>query len=194
MGIGSMTMRATVHLFSKLFVGAGLLAIAGCVQPAITVGPPQAAAPTRLGAGDRLRIIVFGQNQLSGDFVVADDGDISLPLVGRLHVAGLTLGDTEHVVRDRLAQGIVKNPVVNVDVVAYRPIYVVGEVARPGGYEPTGQLTVINAVALAGGYTYRAQRGEVSVLHEGDPTKPTPVTDTTPIAPGDVIVVPERWF
>jgi polysaccharide export outer membrane protein len=188
------TIRRSLHLISEIAAVAGLLMIAGCVGPAITTGPQQAAAPTQLGAGDRLRIIVFGQNQLSGDFFVADDGDISLPLVGRMHVAGMTAADAEQAIRRRLANGIVKEPVVNIDVVSYRPVYVVGEVARPGGYEPTGQMDVINAVALAGGYTYRARRDEVSVLRAGDPNSPVPVTDTTPVGPGDVVVVPERWF
>ena len=189
-----MATRTLLHLGSTLLAAIGLLMVAGCVQPAIVIGPPQAAAATALGPGDRLRVIVFGQNQLSGDFVIADDGDISLPLAGRLHVAGLTAADAERVVRERLARGIIKEPAITIDVIRYRPIYIVGEVTRPGGYEPVGRLTVIDAVALAGGYTYRARRDQISLLREGDPNSATPVADTTPVAPGDVIVVPERWF
>jgi len=185
---------APIHLASKIVATVGLLMICSCIGPAIISGPPQAAPPTLLGAGDRLRVIVFGQNQLSGDFVVANDGDISLPLAGRLYVAGMPLADAEQVVRRRLADGIVSKPVVNIDIVRYRPIYVLGEVARPGGYEPTGQLDVISAVALAGGYTYRARRDEVSVLRAEKPNSPVPATDTTPVDAGDVVVVPERWF
>ena len=189
-----MAIRTLTHLGSTLLAVFGLLMLAGCVEPALILGPQQAASPTHLGPGDRLRVIVFGQNQLSGDFLVAADGDVSLPLAGRVHVAGLTEAQAEHALHDRLASGIIKDPAVTVDVVRYRPIYVVGEVARPGGYEATGRLTVINAVTLAGGYTYRARRDQINLLREADPNSPIPVTDTTPVNPGDVIVVPERWF
>lgn len=189
-----MTIRAPFHLIPRLAAIVGLLMIAGCVQPAVVLGPPQAAVPARLSPGDRLRVIVFGQNQLSGDFIIADDGTISLPLVGRVPLAGMTPAEAEANIRTRLAHGIVKEPVVNIDVVTYQPVYVVGEVARPGGYQASGRLNVISAVALAGGYTYRARRDAIGVLRAGDPNQLVPVTDNTPVGPGDVVVVPERWF
>jgi protein involved in polysaccharide export with SLBB domain len=173
----------------------GPMVVGGCAAPTVSTEPEQAAAPVLIGPGDRLRVIVFGQNQLSGDFVIADDGNLSLPLAGRIPLAGLTPAQGEKALKDRLEQGIVTKPEVSIDVVRYRPVYVVGEVTRPGGYEPIGELSVINAVALAGGFTYRAQRDQLTLLREGDPHRtPIPVSEATPVGPGDVIIVPERWF
>ncbi|HWB51561.1 MAG TPA: polysaccharide biosynthesis/export family protein [Stellaceae bacterium] len=172
----------------------GLGGLAACTQVVLPPAPA-ASAPWPLGPGDRLRIIVFEQNQLGGEFSVDEDGAVSLPLIGRLKVAGLLPGQVERLIAGRLAGGIVKNPKVNIDVIHYRPVYVYGEVTRPGAYEIVGNPTVIGAVTLAGGYTYRAQTDGLSIVRYGDPERRRwAATDITPVGPGDVVFVPERWF
>jgi protein involved in polysaccharide export with SLBB domain len=179
----------------SVFIMCAIFLLNGCATAPVAPVLQETAGPIALGPGDRVRVIIFGQTQLSGDFLIADDGNLSLPLVGRIHLAGLTVAKSEEILRERLAQGIVTDPHVSIDIIHYRPVYVIGEVTRPGGYEPIGQLSVIDAVALAGGFTYRAKTDQLTLLRESDPQKsPIPVTNTTPIAPGDVIIIPERWF
>src|SRR5262249_11851014 len=172
----------------------GIGGIAGCT-PVVLPPAPAASAPWPLGSGDKLRIVVFEQNQLGGEFVIDEDGTVSLPLAGRLQLAGLAPAAAEQVIAARLAGRIVKNPKVNIDVLHYRPVYVYGEVTRPGAYEFAGNPTVVAAVTLAGGYTYRAQSDGLSRVRSGDPERRRwAATETTPIGPGDVVFVPERWF
>jgi polysaccharide export outer membrane protein len=142
-----------------------------------------------------LRIIVFEQNQLGGEFVVDQDGAVSLPLIGRVQVAGLVTDQAEKLITGGLTGGGLKNPKVNIDVLHYRPVYVYGEVTRPGAYDFAGNPTVIDAVTLAGGYTYRAQTDGLSIMRYGDPERRRwAVGETMQIGPGDTIFVPERWF
>ena len=116
-------------------------------------GPPAYS----LGPGDQVRIITFGEDNLTGEFRVNDSGNIALPLVGAVHAAGLTSGDLEAAVAAALRRGnLVRNPSVAVEVIAYRPIYVLGEVNKPGQYPYQPGMTVVTAVAVAGGFTYRA--------------------------------------
>ncbi len=178
----------------RLLIIAGF-ALVGACEALLPVGAPVAVAPWPLGAGDRLRVTVFEQNQLGGEFTVSDDGALSLPLVGRLPVVGLTPAETENLIKERLKNGIVAEPQVNVDVLHYRPVYVYGEVTKPGAYDFAGKMLVVNGVSLAGGYTYRARKDRITVMRSTDPDRiAAPATETTPVGPGDVIFVPERWF
>jgi protein involved in polysaccharide export with SLBB domain len=178
----------------RLLLIAAFAAVGGCEAP-LPVEAPVTVSPWPLGAGDRLRVTVFEQNQLGGEFTVSDDGAISLPLVGRLPVAGLRPAETENLIKERLNHGIVTEPQVNVDVLHYRPVYVYGEVTKPGAYDFAGKMLVVNGVSLAGGYTYRARKDRMTVMHNADPDRiAVPATETTPVGPGDVIFVPERWF
>jgi len=183
------------RIVARAALAIALFVISGCEAPpppAPDVAPPGSSV---LGPGDRLRVIVFDQSQLGGEFQVGDDGDISVPLVGRFRVAGLVPATVEKMLRDRLAHGILTEPQVAVEIVRYRPVYVVGEVRSPGAVGYAGKLLVIDAVALAGGYTYRARTDRLRVLHADNPKRITvPATDTTTVGPGDVIYVPERWF
>jgi polysaccharide export outer membrane protein len=185
--------RRAHYAFGLLLI-LGLGGVAACT-PVVLSPAPIASAPWPLGPGDRLRIIVFEQNQLGGEFVVDQDGAVSLPLIGRVRVAGLVTGQAEKLVADRLTGGGLKTPKVNIDVLHYRPVYVYGEVTRPGGYEFAGNPTVVDAVTLAGGFTYRAQTDGLTIMRYGDPERRRwAVSETTPIGPGDTIFVPERWF
>ena len=177
-----------------LMLALGLSGLAACASPPLPTAPA-ASAPWPLGPGDRLRIIVFDQNPLGGEFVVAEDGAVSLPLIGRLKVAGIMPAEAEQMITSRLAAGVVKNPKVNIDIIRYRPVYVYGEVTKPGAYDFIGNQTVISAITLAGGYTYRAQKDGLSIIRYGDPQpKQWAAGETMPVGPGDIIYVPERWF
>src|ERR1700680_2407684 len=178
--------------FLAIVAVAALAACQSFPSPELPPGGP----PWPLGAGDRLGVIIFEQNQMGGEFRIGDDGAISLPLAGRLEVAGLTPAEAEKLIANRLSsRGIVKEPQVNIEVLHYRPVYVYGEVTKPGAYDFAGKLLVINALSLAGGYTYRARKDGITVIRDTDPARNAiPVTETTPVGPGDVIYLPERWF
>ena len=174
--------------------------IAASAQPA---GPaePAAAAATRtdlgyqLGAGDKVRVIVFGEEALSGQFVVSGQGKIALPLVGEVEAANLTVSQFQDKVAESLRNGYLKEPRVSVEVLTYRPFYILGEVNRPGEYPYSSGLTVLNAVATAGGFTYRAQTKRVFIRRNTEAKESAyDLTSETAVAPGDTIRVGERFF
>jgi protein involved in polysaccharide export with SLBB domain len=150
----------------------------------------------KLGPGDKLRVTVFGEDSLSGEFTVSNNGGVALPLVGEVRAGGLTpvLFQTE--VQDRLtASGMIRTPRVSVDVVNYRPFYILGEINKPGQYPYAIGMTVTKAVATAGGFTYRANNRTVFLTREGSARElPVSVTAATWIGPGDTIRIGERSF
>ena len=148
-----------------------------------------------LGVGDRIRLTVYGEDDLSGEYEINSTGVTALPLIGDIAAAGHTLRQFEQAVRTKLEDGYLHDPRVNAQVANYRPFFILGEVSRPGSYPYVNGMTVLNAVALAGGYTYRADKTEVTLVHSTDPNKKQEiVTEDTPVTPGDVIRVPERFF
>jgi polysaccharide export outer membrane protein len=152
-------------------------------------------AEYRLGAGDQVRVTVFGQQDLSGEFTVDGGGVVSLPLIGNVPAGGATVRELSTRIADKLQPDYLRNPRVNVEVLNYRPFYIIGEVNKPGSYPFVNGMTVINAVALAGGYTYRARANEVMVTRSNDPErKKQRAQHDTVVMPGDVIEVPERFF
>jgi polysaccharide biosynthesis/export protein VpsN len=163
----------------------------------LTVMPGAAAAADayRLASGDTVRIVVFGHPDLSGEFELDDTGRIAMPLVPPLLAAGLTASELETRITDALQPDYLVNPHVSVDVLSARPFFILGEVNKPGSYPHVAGMTVVNAVALAGGYTYRAARRKLTLIRAADPDKKKVRADeTTAVAPGDVIEVPERHF
>ncbi len=146
-----------------------------------------------LGSGDRIRVVVFGQEDLSGEFEIDGTGQVSLPLIKEMTASGLTLRGLEALIAGKLKPDFLKNPRVNVEVLNYRPFYIIGQVKNPGSYPYVSGMTIINAVALAGGYTYRAREGKVLITRSKN-GKRTPANHTTKVMPGDVIEVPERFF
>jgi len=155
----------------------------------------QLANSYTLGPGDRVRITVFGHEDMSGEFEVDGSGIISPPLVRDIRAQGMTVREVEKVVAERLSPDYLKNPSVSVEVMNYRPFYIFGEVNSPGSYPYVNGMTVVNAVAMAGGYTYRARTGSARLTRATDRTKtPETVDRDTPVLPGDVIEVPERYF
>ncbi len=144
-----------------------------------------------LGPGDQLNIKVVGAEDLTGDYPVTDSGTVSVPLIGDVKAAGLTRVQLETEIAQKLAQGYIRNPKVNVAIVKYRPFYIYGEVAKPGEYPYASGMKVLNAIATAGGFTYRANQNYVVVQRHGEKAK---AEGATPIEPDDVIEVPERLF
>lgn len=149
----------------------------------------------RLGSGDKVKVVVFGHEDLSGQAEVDGTGTVSLPLIRNIPALGLTARELEEEIANRLKPEYLLNPKVSVEVLTYRPFYIYGEVNKPGSYPYVNGMTVINAVALAGGYTYRARQSKVHITRANDPNKrSTDASPDTPVFPGDVIEVPERYF
>ena len=169
---------------------------AGAAAASVPSGPPAAADLNyRLGTGDKLRIIVFGEQSLSGEFVISDSGEVAFPLIGNVHAAGLTVQQFQEGLRGRLADGYLRDPRVSAEVENYRPFYILGDVQKPGEYPYTTGLTVLNAVATAGGFSYRANTKTVTIRHSGGSSElPVRLTATTAVGPGDTIVIKERFF
>lgn len=147
----------------------------------------------RIAAGDKLRVAVYGHEDLSGEFEVDATGRISLPLIRRVTARGLTTDELAGTIRDALRPDYLRDPKVSVEVIAYQPVFVLGEVREPGSYPFTTGMTVVKAVALAGGYTYRADKGDIVVTRSGEDGERR-VEEHARLMPGDVIEVPERFF
>lgn len=149
----------------------------------------------RLGAGDRVKVVVFGHEDLSGEYEVGAEGDLSLPLIKSMPAAGLTVQEIEQRITDKLQPDYLKNPRVGVVVAEYRPFYILGEVANPGSYPYRSNLRVVTAVALAGGFTVRARKNKVFIVRANDPEqKRVSVDPDTRVSPGDIIEVSESLF
>ena len=149
----------------------------------------------RLGAADKVRVNVFGEEALTGEFIVGGSGKVSLPLIGEVQAAGLTIGQFQEEIAQALRQGYINEPRVSAEVLNYRPFYILGEVKKPGEYPYTNNLTVLNAVATAEGFSYRANtRGVYSKRADGVGEQAFPLTTATQVAPGDTIRIGERFF
>jgi len=179
----------------------GVLALGGCaamVAPGsgLPALPPLAAGPYRLGAGDGLILRIYDQPQLSGDFLIDDSGMIDVPLLGLVRAAGLTsagLGQSISVELKR--KNLILAPSVAVEVAKYRPFYTLGEVNNPGQYPYQPDMTVLTAISIAGGFTYRAEQDYVGVTRDiGKGPVQYRASNTALVAPGDVITVFERRF
>ena len=175
-----------------------LLGIAACARPGseLPILPAPADHAYRLGAGDQLRVITFGEEKLTDDFRVNDSGTLSLPLVGSLQATGLTTGELENSLRTALAKAkLLNDPSVAIEVIAYRPIFILGEVSHPGQFPYQPGMTVVTAVAVAGGFTYRAVDDYVAVVRslDGKPVEGRASRQSL-LLPGDVVTVFERRF
>jgi protein involved in polysaccharide export with SLBB domain len=177
--------------------------LTGCAQSAVAQqGASVAALPAggnsdyRLGSGDHLRITVFGEQDLSGEYQVDGSGKMAFPLLGQVQAGGMTAGELQNQLSHALSPAYIKNPAVSVEVLTYRPFYIVGEVQKPGSYPYVSGMTVINAVALAGGFTYRAKENRFELTRSGPngQKQQFDASQLTPVQPGDVITVPERFF
>ncbi len=214
-------MRAARNVIASLIVALALsgcmtlpppLAGAGAPRPSamnaldqMAYGAPLGAAVTpvayasegayRLDAGDRLRIVVFGQEGLTNSYAVDAGGAITMPLIGAVQARGLTPAELASAITARLRGGYIREPYVAAEVEAYRPFFILGEVAAPGQYPYVPNMTVESAVAIAGGFSPRAQKGSVDLTRT---ERSTPMRASVPLGtllrPGDTVVVAERWF
>lgn len=172
----------------------------GCGDAASTVVGPDLTGPQinayRLKPGDKLKIAVFNEPDLTGEFQVGDNGKITFPLIGEIQAGGLPVNDFQGSLISRLRQGFVRNPRVTIDFVNYRPINVIGEVRNAGQYAYRPGLTLQDAIAMAGGYTYRANTRTVHIRRSDENSELTASTSGTQLTvlPGDNIRVPERYF
>lgn len=147
-----------------------------------------------LGSGDKVRIIVFGEQELSGEFDVSGAGKLSMPLIGAVQASGLTLQQLESEIARNLSDGYLTNPRVSAEVLNYRPFYIIGEVTKAGQYPYTNGMTVMNAVAVAGGFSYRADSDVVYISRNGAPEQKFKATQDLKVLPGDTVRIPERFF
>jgi polysaccharide export outer membrane protein len=182
----------------KVGVAAACLLLAAC-SPGSNL-PPLAATPAgpyRLGVGEDVRVITFGEERLTGQFRVNDRGDIAVPLLGTIPASGLTTTQLEQSIAKQLTvKKVLLNPSVSVEVLQYRPVFILGEVAKPGEYQYQPGMTVLTAVAIAGGFTYRAETGYASISRVTDNGHAVEgrVPRGMEVRPGDVIDVFERYF
>jgi polysaccharide biosynthesis/export protein len=151
--------------------------------------------PFTLDSGDRLRIVVFGQDNLTNSYAVGASGNITMPLIGAVRARGLTPSELSQTIAARLRQGYLREPHVAVEVELYRPFFILGEVNFPGQYPYVPNMTAETAVAIAGGFTPRAWRPTVQLSRPLDgATARQSVPVITQMNPGDTVVVDERWF
>jgi polysaccharide export outer membrane protein len=188
---------------SLLLLPALALLVAACAPGRdLAPLPPVTTQDYRLGSGDVVRIITYGEDPLTGEFRVNDGGSIAVPLLGSMQAAGLTPAQLEtEVAGGLIGADLLRNPSVSVEVIAYRPIFVLGEVNKPGQYPYQPGMTVVTAAAVAGGFTYRAIQSYASIVRSVPGGKPgTRVSiegkaeRQTLVQPGDVITIFERRF
>jgi protein involved in polysaccharide export with SLBB domain len=158
------------------------------------VAPASAQGGYRLGTGDKLKVTVFGEEDASGEYEIDATGAISARLIGRVAVKGMTVSEVEQMLIDQYrSRGFFRNPRISIELVNLRPFFILGEVEKRGSYPYVNGLTIAQAVAIAGGYTYRASRGRITIQRVGAP-KEEPATEDTLVYPGDIVRVPERFF
>jgi polysaccharide export outer membrane protein len=166
------------------------------IPAALLPGPaPGGDEPYTLDSGDRLRIVVFGQDGLSNTYIVDATGKIAMPLIGVVSVRGCTTTQLARVIADKLRQGYVREPHVAVEIEVYRPFFILGEVIAPGLYPYVPNMTVETAIAIAGGFTPRAYRWDAEISRsQSGVTGRQKVPVIAPVRPGDTITINERWF
>lgn len=191
-----------MKLGTVLLLGAVLIGLAGCAGTSAT--PPSgfsSAQSSDLGQeyklviGDKLKLVVYGEDQLSGDIEVGGNGNVALPLVGEIEADGLTTAELTSRIRSRLSEGYLKNPRVTLQLTNLRPFYVHGEVRNPGEFEFRNGMTFMDAIARAGGYSYRAVTDSIYLRRDGEAVEhEIPIAAAGLVLPGDNIRIPERFF
>src|SRR6516165_4406181 len=191
---------------NRMFVCSAAVAVAllvfGCTAGSLSEAELQslaaaATAAPKLQPGDKIRVNVFGEEKLSGDYEIDQSGQISLPLAGTVQASGLTQTELEQALAKKFRSEYLKNPKVTVTITTLRSFFVTGEVLKPGKYPYESGLNVLTAITTAGGPTYRASRSSVQIQRGGEPSMrdyPLSSASSVPILPGDVIRVPERYF
>jgi len=184
----------------------------GALRNAFAASPPRAyaAAPVayaaapepavhdtsyKLGAGDKLRVVVYGQEGLTNSYAIDAGGSITMPLIGAVPARGRTPAGLAAAITAKLRNGYIRDPSVAVEIESYRPFFILGEVAAPGQYPYVPNMSVESAVAIAGGFSPRARRDTVTLTHtDGSGTMRVAAPLGTAVSPGDTVLVGERWF
>jgi polysaccharide export outer membrane protein len=180
-----------------IFAGFALGIVAACSTGPATASPQAIVEEDsyRLGTGDEVKITVFGEADLSGPKIVDGQGAITLDLIGPVEVKGLTLAEASRRLEAKLKDGWLRDPKVTAEMTKGRPYYILGEVNRAGEYPFTSGLTVMNAIAAAGDFTYRAEKKKIMVTSaDSSVEREVKLTPATPVRPGDRIRVLERFF
>jgi len=188
------TIRSALCAFTLVLA---FVLIAGPSRPAHAQASPQAQASDKyiLGSNDRIRLKVYGEPDITGEYEIDSGGQVSVPLAGHVRAAGLTTKQLERAITLALAKGIVRDPRVNVEIAQYRNYYILGEVKKSGEYPYRLGLTVMDAVASAGGFTYRANESKVFLRRSGSGVEEIYALDSPVLVyPGDNIRIPERYF
>jgi polysaccharide export outer membrane protein len=186
--------------FAMVAVALALPLISGCaserVAPLAAIAPAGDASDYRLGSGDKLRITVYNEPALTGEYSVTPAGAVAFPLIGAIAVADRSIEEVTADIEKRLGSGYVRDARVSIEVLNFRPFYILGEVNRPGEYAYSSGLTVEKAVALAGGFTYRANSRVVFVRRNNAPGEGSVALRGAPVGvrPGDTIRIGERYF
>ncbi len=174
-------------------------ATSGPVPAATAAGPAKAATGVpdeyRLGPGDKLKVVVFGHQDVSGEFVIDGSGNIALPLVGQFKAGSLTVTEMQTSLQKTLNDKYIVDPRISIEVLNYRPFFILGEVSRPGSYPYVAGIDVTQAVALGGGYTRRARTSSVKITRDsGSGRNVFDALPSAPVLPGDTIEVERRLF
>lgn len=166
------------------------------VSSAANLGAPQELSRIyRVGVGDKIKVTVFGEADLSGQFEIGATGALAMPLVGEIPAKGQSVSSLRDAIVARLKSGYLRDPKVSVEIMTYRPFYVHGEVRSGGEFAYKNGITIRDAVAIAGGYTYRANHSHVLLIREGTAQEvQVALPSTTMVMPGDNIRIPERFF
>lgn len=175
-----------------------IIALSGCATtaPPLNVDASATSRGYQLGPGDRLRVTVYNEPALTGEFNLTDNGALAFPLIGDVPAGGKTIDEVREMLAAKLGAGYVANPKVSVEVLNYRPYYILGEVNRAGSYPFIAGLTVSQAIATAGGYSIRANTRTVFIKRANDPVEHSIdlKRNDVKILPGDLVRVGERYF
>ncbi len=185
-----------------LFIFSQLALLNGCMpakKSASELSLPSAViSPNlsyQLGSGDTFSLKIFNQEAFTGEYTVDGAGNISLPLIGTFKVKNMTLEQLSERLRSKLSPDFLLNPQITLQIINYRPFYILGEVTKPASYPYVNGMSYLTAVAIAGGFTYRAREDLVYVVRDNDPNKKEiPLGIDQPVLPGDIIRVDERLF
>jgi polysaccharide biosynthesis/export protein len=194
--MGRMKPMIRLHIFAGIVLAGWASVLAGCTDRALLSEPATVGSgPYVLGTGDRLRIVVYDQPSLTNLYEIDQSGKVSFPLVGDVAASGSTADDLANRIESKLAAAYLREPNVTVEVASYRPFFVLGEVGNPGQFPYVPGLTAEMAIAVAGGFTDRANKSVVRISRTVDgKLYETRMPVVEPIRPGDTVYVPESLF
>lgn len=193
--IGSLLLAAALAAGCSAQGGPPALSANGAASASALGAPSETSRIYRVGIGDKIKVTVFGETDLSGQFEIGATGALSMPLVGEIPAKGRSVAELRDAIAARLRTGYLRDPKVNVEITTYRPFYVHGEVRGGGEFAYKNGVSIRDAIAIAGGYTYRANESYVVLLREGSAQEVrVALPSTQAVMPGDNIRVPERFF